>query len=178
MLSALKTLARVVSGRTQTKLPVVCIFGRKDVALTTPIAADYEERRLDCRCYASEADLERVLVRDRPDVIITIGDRASFPRVTNAPFEIRKRWHHHVTPERAGRNQPIPDYDAVLKLALIETGCPTVPGLGFKGLVMVTTVGTLAGLVCSFPAAAKLGWKTPAPLNTTFNSSPPTNDGV
>jgi glycosyltransferase involved in cell wall biosynthesis len=97
MLSALKTLARAVSGRTQAKLPVVCIFGHKHVALTTPIAADYEEGRLDCRCYATEADLEQVLIRDRPDVIITIGDPASFPKVTNAPFEIRKRCLHYDT---------------------------------------------------------------------------------
>jgi glycosyltransferase involved in cell wall biosynthesis len=97
MLRALKTLARVVSGRTQAKLPVVCIFGHTHVALTTPTAADYEERRLDCRCYASDTNLEQVLVRDRPDVIITIGDRAAFPGVTTAPFEIRKRWLHYDT---------------------------------------------------------------------------------
>ena len=67
------------------------------MALATPIADDYEEKRLDCRCYATEADLERVLVRDRPDVIITIGNRASFPNLAHAPSEIRKRWLHYDT---------------------------------------------------------------------------------
>ena len=97
MLIALKTLARVVSGRTQAKLPVVCIFGHRNMALVTPIADDYEEKQLDCRCYASDADLERVLIRDRPDVIITSGNRASFPNLAHAPSEIRKRWLHYDT---------------------------------------------------------------------------------
>ncbi len=102
MLTTLKTLAWTLMGRSPAKLPVVCLFGLKPLAITTPVAADYEEKRLDCRCYASDSDLEGVLARDRPDVIITSGDRAAFPRLANAPAEIRKRWlHYDSLPEGA-----------------------------------------------------------------------------
>jgi glycosyltransferase involved in cell wall biosynthesis len=95
MLAMLKTLGRAFVGTTQAKLPVVCLFGHKPMTLTTPIADDYEEKRLDCRCYATDADLERVLIRDRPDVIITCGPRSAFPLLAKAPGEIQKRWLHY-----------------------------------------------------------------------------------
>ncbi len=97
MRTALRTLARTLVGPRTAKLPVVCIFGHRNMALVTPTADDYEEKQLDCRCYASDADLERVLVRDRPDVIITSGNRASFSNLAHAPSEIRKRWLHYDT---------------------------------------------------------------------------------
>ncbi len=84
-------------GRKREKLPVICIFGHDDLKLVTPAAEDYEERRLDCRSYSSDADLEHVLIQDRPHVIITIGNRSSFPNLSKAPFEIRKRWFHYDT---------------------------------------------------------------------------------
>ncbi len=84
---------RVASG----KLPTVSIFGRDALELVTPVWADYEENRLDCRCYPSDCDLEKILIRDRPHVIITIGYRPSFPNLAKAPFEIRKRWLHYDT---------------------------------------------------------------------------------
>jgi len=95
MLTALKGLTRILVGATSAKLPVVCIFGHQGITLTTPIADDAEEKRLDCRCYATDAGLERVLVRDRPDVLITSGNRSAFPNLAKAPFEIRKRWLHY-----------------------------------------------------------------------------------
>jgi hypothetical protein len=95
MLTTLKGFTRILFGATSAKLPVVCIFGHKPIALTTPISDDYEEKRLDCRCYSTDADLEQVLIRDRPDVIITCGDRSAFPRLAKAPFEIQKRWLHY-----------------------------------------------------------------------------------
>ena len=61
------------------KLPVICIFGCDDLRLVTPTSEDYEEKRLDCRCYPTDSNLEQVLIRDKPHVIITIGDRSSFP---------------------------------------------------------------------------------------------------
>jgi glycosyltransferase involved in cell wall biosynthesis len=76
------------------KLPVICIFGQDDLNLVTPICEDYEEKRLDCRCYSSDSNLEQVLIQDRPLVIITIGNIASFPNLIKAPFEILKRWVH------------------------------------------------------------------------------------
>ncbi len=93
--TALKVWLRTLTGSMRTKLPVVCIFDHRDIALMTPSPDEFEERRLDCRCYAPDADLERMLVRDRPDVIITSGSRAAFPSLAHAPSEVRKRWLHY-----------------------------------------------------------------------------------
>jgi O-antigen biosynthesis protein len=82
------------------KLPVICIFGRTKVRLFTPQEEPYEERRLDCRCYSSDSSLESILVRDKPDVLITIGNRSFYPNLANAPEDIRKRWlHYDVMPD-------------------------------------------------------------------------------
>ena len=90
--AAIKSM-RVISG----KLPTICIFGHDDLELITPVWEDYEEKRLDCRCYSSDSNLEHILVQDRPHVIITVGHRPSFPNLRKAPFEIRKRWLHYDT---------------------------------------------------------------------------------
>ncbi len=88
--------------RVSDRLPTVCIFGRDDLKLITPVQEDYEEKRLDCRCYASDSNLERVLIRDRPHVIITIGNRSFFPNLAKAPFEIRRSWlHYDILPDLA-----------------------------------------------------------------------------
>lgn len=79
------------------KLPVICIFGHRNLCLVTPAEEAYEERRLDCRCYSSDSHLEQILVRDKPDVIITIGNRVFYPNLAKAPFEIRKKWLHYDT---------------------------------------------------------------------------------
>ena len=79
------------------KLPTICVLGYDDLKLVTPIQEDCEEKRLDCRCYSSESDLEQVLIQDKPQVIITIGNLSSFPNLTKAPLEIRKRWLHFDT---------------------------------------------------------------------------------
>ncbi len=77
------------------KLPVVCIFGHSGFPLFTPVEAEYEEKRLDCRFYSSDCHLDEILTRDRPDVIITVGERFLFPKVSQAPLEVRKRWIHY-----------------------------------------------------------------------------------
>ena len=92
MRTALKVLVRTLAGAMAAKLPVVCIFDHKDITLVTPGADDSEERRLDCRCYASDADLERMLVRDRPDVIITSGNRAAYPNLASYARTTRRSW--------------------------------------------------------------------------------------
>jgi glycosyltransferase involved in cell wall biosynthesis len=110
----LMTLAGKLFKSKGDKLPVICIFGCMDVELVTPVEDASEEKRLDCRCYASDCNLERVLVRDRPHVIITIGNRSSYPNLINAPFEIRKRWLHYDTlPDLTGLG--ISAYDCYLK---------------------------------------------------------------
>ncbi len=80
------------------KLPVICVFGSEPIDLATPAGEDYEENRLDCRCYPADSKLERILVRDKPQVFITIGNRSFFPNLKKAPFEVRKRWIHYDTP--------------------------------------------------------------------------------
>jgi len=79
------------------QLPIICIFGHNDIKLASPISEDYEEERLDCRCYSSDSNLEQVLIQDKPHVIITSGNRLAFPNLIKAPFEIRKRWLHYET---------------------------------------------------------------------------------
>ena len=84
------------------QLPIVCVFGHDHLRLTTQAEEDYEEKRLDCRCYPSDSNLEELLVRDKPHVIITIGDRSSFPSLANAPSDIQKRRLHYDTlPDKA-----------------------------------------------------------------------------
>jgi glycosyltransferase involved in cell wall biosynthesis len=79
------------------KLPVICIFGCKDVELITPTENGDEEKRLDCRCYSSDSSLEQVLVQDRPHVIITVGNRSSYHRLIQSPSDIQRRWLHYDT---------------------------------------------------------------------------------
>jgi glycosyltransferase involved in cell wall biosynthesis len=87
---------KLFKGRSE-KLPIICIFGHDNLKLVTPICEEYEEKKLDCRCYYSDSDLEQVLIQDRPHVIITIGSRSSFSNLIKAPFEVRKRWLHYDT---------------------------------------------------------------------------------
>jgi O-antigen biosynthesis protein len=79
------------------KLPTICVIGCGNLALVTPIQEEYEEKRLDCRCYPCDSNLDQILTRDKPQVIITIGNRSSFSSLNRAPFEIRKRWLHYNT---------------------------------------------------------------------------------
>jgi glycosyltransferase involved in cell wall biosynthesis len=79
------------------KLPTICVFGHDGLQLATPIQEDYEEKRLDCRCYPSDSGLEKILLRDRPHIIITIGNRSSFPNLKKSPLAIQERWLHYDT---------------------------------------------------------------------------------
>ncbi len=108
------------------KLPTICIFGADNLNLVTPANEDYEEERLDCRCYSSDANLEEVLIKDRPNVIITIGNLSSFSNLTRAPFEIRKRWLHYDTlPDLTQLG--IDAYDCYLKNVFGEQGADDNP---------------------------------------------------
>ena len=72
------------------KLPTICIFGALNLELFTPAKEEYEEKRLDCRCYSSDAKVEQILVRDKPHVLISFGKLSSFPNLFKAPFEVRR----------------------------------------------------------------------------------------
>ncbi len=79
------------------KLPKICIFGAQNLELLTPTKEEFEEKRLDCRCYSSDSKVEEVLVRDKPHVLISFGKLSSFRNLSKAPFEVRKRWLHYDT---------------------------------------------------------------------------------
>lgn len=84
--------------RIRDKLPVICVIGYDKLEFKTPVLEDYEEDRLDCRCYSAyDVNFEMILIKDRPNVIITIGNLSQFSYLTEAPFEIRKRWPHYDT---------------------------------------------------------------------------------
>jgi glycosyltransferase involved in cell wall biosynthesis len=95
LVKLMTTVAKLFKG--SDKLPTICVFGQDDLKLFTPISEDYEENRLDCRCYSSNSNLQQILIHDRPHVIITTGKRASFPGLIKAPFEMQKRWLHYDT---------------------------------------------------------------------------------
>jgi len=79
------------------KLPVVCVFGIENLELITPVKEDYEESRLDVRCYPPKANLEKILVKDRPHVLITIGQHCLLPQFKKVSSEIKRRWLHYET---------------------------------------------------------------------------------
>lgn len=74
-------------------LPVVCIFGVDNVQLYSASSAPvFETTQLDCRCYLTDDDLNRILATDRPSVIVSFGPESDFPHLQAAPSEIRKQW--------------------------------------------------------------------------------------
>jgi len=59
----------------------------------------FEARDLDCRCYDTDADFWAVLAKDKPVVIVSVGDQKNFPNILSAPFYIKKRWMHIDNPD-------------------------------------------------------------------------------
>jgi glycosyltransferase involved in cell wall biosynthesis len=75
------------------RLPIVCIFGTDSLVLSSgPKARDSATRKLDCRCYPDDRDLERILAEDQPDVIVTIGRPEDYPKLMAAPADVSRRW--------------------------------------------------------------------------------------
>lgn len=78
-------------------LPVVLIFAPRSIRLQSPAndsARFAETRKFDCRHYASDENLNRVLTRERPDVIVSFGRRQDYPRLESAPLDVRKKRLH------------------------------------------------------------------------------------
>jgi len=79
------------------RLPIVCIFGAEGITLrSSPVPPANETAELECHCFADDADLELILIRHNPHVLITIGKESDFPFLLAAPFEIRRRWLHYA----------------------------------------------------------------------------------
>ena len=55
-------------------LPVVCVFGAKDISLLSPPAPDFEAREMDLRFYPNDDDLGVILAKERPVAIVSFGD--------------------------------------------------------------------------------------------------------
>jgi len=77
------------------KLPKVCVFGALGIELSSAASCPrFETRALDCRCFATDDDLELILARVLPDVIVTIGQTAQFSKLARMPADISRRWIH------------------------------------------------------------------------------------
>jgi len=75
------------------ELPVVCIFGVKSVSLRSSVNyPDFETGDLDCRCYLNDDDLEIILARDNPNVIMTVGKPKDFPKLMKSSNDISEKW--------------------------------------------------------------------------------------
>ena len=74
-------------------LPVVCIFGVKNINLiSTPECPKFETKELDCRCYLTDDNLQEILAKDKPRTIITIGEPQDFPNLYACSPDVAKRW--------------------------------------------------------------------------------------
>jgi glycosyltransferase involved in cell wall biosynthesis len=78
------------------KLPIIYIFGTEGISLrSSPTPPETETAELECHCFPNDRDLESLLVRQKPHVLISVGDIKDFPFLLAAPFEIRRRWLHY-----------------------------------------------------------------------------------
>ena len=75
------------------ELPVICVFGAKDIQLFSagPVP-QFETDEIDCRCYPSDDRLHEILAQDRPVAIVSFGRSEDFPNLMAAPFCVRKMW--------------------------------------------------------------------------------------
>lgn len=78
------------------RFPTVCIFGVKDVTLSSSqLQNDYEATDIETHCFDDDSCLEDVLNTINPHVFVSIGSLDSYPTLMSAPFEIRRRWLHY-----------------------------------------------------------------------------------
>jgi glycosyltransferase involved in cell wall biosynthesis len=74
----------------------VSLFGNDDPAWLEQIRLTWmsaiEADGFDVRGYQTDDDLAAILVRDRPQVVVTLGDPQDYPTLLAAPLLIRRRW--------------------------------------------------------------------------------------
>ena len=76
-------------------IPTVCIFGVMGIELQSAGGVpDYETRKLDCRCYLTDDNIESILINDRPDVLVSFGDVNDYKNLYKLPHHMRKKWIH------------------------------------------------------------------------------------
>lgn len=76
------------------KLPVICIFGADLELASAAQTPPSETTALECHCFPGDVDLETILIRLRPHVIVSVGQVENFPKLLAAPFDVRRRWIH------------------------------------------------------------------------------------
>src|SRR3712207_7178156 len=73
----------------------VCVFGRIDLdwreRVNLPGASSVEAAGFDIHLCSDDADLRRILIELRPQVIISLGQAESFQQLWSAPLEVRDR---------------------------------------------------------------------------------------
>jgi glycosyltransferase involved in cell wall biosynthesis len=76
--------------------PVVCLFGVSDQVdlKSQPNPPSEETAVMVTKCYSNDVDLNVILQRDCPDIIVSVGNLADFTRLNGAPFEVRRKWIH------------------------------------------------------------------------------------
>lgn len=81
------------------KVPVVCIFGADLKLFSEMNVKKTETNALDCRCYKDDSDVFRVLGKDRPQVIVSVGKLGDFGNLLAAPYFVRRHWLHFDKPD-------------------------------------------------------------------------------
>jgi glycosyltransferase involved in cell wall biosynthesis len=74
--------------------PVVLVLAPEPVDLRFPPEFHGDSGPLDCRWYPDDAELNAHLAREHPDVIVSFGALARYPRLRAAPHHVRRRWLH------------------------------------------------------------------------------------
>ena len=75
-------------------LPVICVFGAKDIKLMSPECAPFEARDMDLRHYQTDEKLYEILAKECPSTIASFGDKSSFKMLLDAPSFVKKMWIH------------------------------------------------------------------------------------
>lgn len=101
-------------------LPVVCVFGIKEISLVTPECPDYETRKMDVRCYLTDENLHEVLAKDRPSVVVSFGKEESFKSLNASPESVRRmRLHFEDTSNLADKGNQV--FERFFGNALFDT---------------------------------------------------------
>lgn len=81
-------------------LPVVCVFGTSSLELFSEKAVPhYETNLLDCRFNLTDDNLMEVLAREKPSVILSVGNKGGFPNLNSMSQLIGHIWIHEDNPD-------------------------------------------------------------------------------
>ncbi|MFM9108008.1 MAG: glycosyltransferase [Chloroflexota bacterium] len=120
----------------------VSLFGNDDPAWLEKIRlswmSEIEADGFDVRGHLSDEGLDAVLVADRPQVIVTLGEPASYPRLLAAPISIRRRWINVADPAT-------PPNEIATRIAAAFIGNATKSRFPQEPLVSVFTPTYLTG---------------------------------